>query len=100
MGLKGDVNLDHKVSQLDATTMLKELLSVDTSDKSILADLINKEEAGESALELAYFLGDVDESHGTEFTQIDATTLLKAILAADVAGKDEITDDIWNEILK
>ena len=100
MGLKGDVNLDHKVSQLDATTMLKELLSVDTSDKSILADLINKEEAGESALELAYFLGYVDESHGTEFTQIDATTLLKAILAADVAGKDEITDDIWNEILK
>ena len=99
MGLKGDVNLDHKVSQLDATTMLKELLSVDTSDKSILADLINKEEAGESALELAYFLGDVDESHGTEFTQIDATNLLKAILAADVAGKDEITDDIWNGIL-
>lgn len=99
MGLKGDVNLDHKVTQLDATTMLKELLSVDTSGKSVLTDLINKEEAGESALELAYFLGDVDESHGTEFTQIDATNLLKAILAADVAGKDEITDDIWNGIL-
>ena len=40
--LKGDVNLDGKVTQIDATIILRESLSIAASNESILDDLISE----------------------------------------------------------
>ncbi len=100
-GLRGDVNLDGKVSQADATLLLKDVLSVSVSHKSILKDNINKDAAGDKSEALAVFLGDVDSSDGgKEYKQVDATYMLKAILAADVAGSKVITPEIWSRFIE
>ena len=62
-------------------------MSIDVSEKSILAENINTEEAGEYAVKLSHFLGNVTESEEDSFTQLDATYILRALLNADVNGE-------------
>lgn len=99
-GVKGDVNLDGQVSQLDATAVLKETLSVSVTGRSVLKGLINTEASVDNPVKLSYYLGDVDLSdNGDRFAQLDATSIMKAVLAADVAGEKYITEEIWNRVL-
>ncbi len=88
--LKGDFNLDGKVSQTDATFMLRYLLESSVSDNKteVLYDLIKgtireelKNESKEKIFELANASGDVDGSEsGKSFKQTDATYILRALL--------------------
>lgn len=95
-GRRGDVNLDGAVNQLDATLVLKECLALGVRGESILADNINTDAAGSLSVELSNFLGDVDASdNGEKLEQLDATTILKAILEADLKDLKEIPEDIW-----
>ncbi len=100
-GLRGDVNLDGRVSQADATAVLREVLSQSVSERSVLHEFIRTDTAGESSESLARFLGDVDlSSSGKKLTQNDATLILKAVLARDVAGEETITDEMWRKIIR
>ena len=88
--LKGDFNLDGKVSQTDATFMLRYLLESSIADDKtdVLYNLIKgtireelKNESPEKIFELANASGDVDGSEsGKSFKQTDATYILRALL--------------------
>lgn len=95
-GVRGDADLDGKVTQNDATLILGEILSRSVHGISILPERINTEAAGEYSAALSEYLCDADLSDsGEAFDQIDATAILKAVLYADIAGEDEISDEIW-----
>lgn len=94
--VRGDVNLDGKVTQLDASLIMKEVLSVESSGESILSDYFDMQ--GYNVTE-AYYYGDVDMSDdGKKFTLTDATMILRALLEAEVSGEEEITDEIWRKV--
>ena len=88
--LKGDFNLDGKVSQTDATFMLRYLLESSLSDNKteVLYNLIQnnisddlKNESKEKIFELAMANADVDDSEeGKSFKQTDATYVLRAVV--------------------
>lgn len=103
-GLRGDVNLDGKVTQVDATLLLRECLAVDIDNKSNLEEFISDEgklKYPDNYIEMARRNGDVDNSHnGTRFRQTDATFILRSLLEADINGEKYITEDIWNSVIK
>ncbi|MBP1592893.1 MAG: hypothetical protein ILP22_12745 [Oscillospiraceae bacterium] len=103
-GLKGDVDLDEKVTQVDATFILRELLYEALDNKSILEEMIKDNVSGELADEdyvsLSRYLGDVSHSPQKRFSQTDATFILRALLEADLSGQQKITPEIWNSVLK
>ena len=98
--LKGDFNLDGKVSQTDATFMLRYLLESSIADDKtdVLYNLIKgtireelKNESPEKIFELANASGDVDGSEeGKSFKQTDATYILRALLS-----DSKIDNDFW-----
>lgn len=92
--LKGDVNLDGKVTQVDATIILRESLSIAVSNESILDDLITEEgktKYPENYIEISRYNGDVDNSdNGLKFIQTDATFILRELL------ESSISDSTWN----
>ena len=98
--LKGDFNLDGKVSQTDATFMLRYLLESSFSDNKteVLYNLIKgtireelKNESQEKIFELANASADVDGSEeGKSFKQTDATYILRALLT-----DSKIDNDFW-----
>lgn len=97
--IRGDVNLDGKVDQSDASLIIKELLSLDTSGKSVLCDYVDTEIYRDYTEEVIYYLGDVDNSDsGRSFTLTDGTMILRAVLEADLAGEETVTDEIWNKV--
>ncbi|MBQ5336602.1 MAG: hypothetical protein J6W65_04100, partial [Oscillospiraceae bacterium] len=99
MGIKGDVNLDGKVSQVDATIILREILSLEVVKESLLADSINLHEGtAEEAVALSHFLGNVNQSPNGLFTQIDATSILRGILERDVNNTGIVTEEIWKKV--
>ncbi|MBR3536704.1 MAG: hypothetical protein IKN85_12835 [Oscillospiraceae bacterium] len=99
--LKGDFNLDGKVSQTDATFMLRYLLESSFSDNKteVLYNLIKgtireelKNESQEKIFELANASADVDGSEeGKSFKQTDATYILRALLT-----DSKIDNDFWS----
>lgn len=92
--LKGDVNLDGKITQVDATIILRESLSIAVSNESILDDLITEEgktKYPENYIEISRYNGDVDNSdNGLKFIQTDATFILRELL------ESSISDSTWN----
>ena len=98
--LKGDFNLDGKVSQTDATFMLRYLLESSFSDNKteVLYNLIKgtireelKNESQEKIFELANASADVDGSEeGKSFKQTDATYVLRAVVTGS-----KIDNDYW-----
>ena len=98
--LKGDFNLDGKVSQTDATSMLRYLLesSVSNDKNEVLYNLIQnnisdelKNESKEKIFELAMANADVDGSEeGKSFKQTDATYVLRAVVTGS-----EVDNDYW-----
>ena len=99
IGLRGDVDLDHNVTVLDATLLSREVLE-NGFDNSILDGNINTE-YGEKSLKYSYFLGNVDESSEENFAPLDATYILRAVMEAGFATADgSITKEIWDEIIK
>jgi hypothetical protein len=92
--LKGDVNLDGKVTQIDATIILRESLSIAAINESILDDLISEEgktKYPENYIEISRYNGDVDNSDdGLKFVQTDATFILRELL------ESSISDSTWN----
>ncbi|MBP1590683.1 MAG: hypothetical protein ILP22_01415, partial [Oscillospiraceae bacterium] len=99
MGVKGDVNLDGRVSQVDATIILREILSIEVVKESLLADNINIHDGtAEEAVALSHFLGNVNQSPNGLFTQIDATSILRGILERDVNNTGIVTEEIWKKV--
>ena len=105
IGLLGDFDLSHSVVQTDATFILREQLSTQVENKSIIEDVVlvdraeAKAELGEYMVDFAKFLGDTDMDG--EGKQVDATFILRAILARDVSGatdKKRISEEIWKEV--
>ena len=98
--LKGDFNLDGKVSQTDATFMLRYLLesSVSNDKNEVLYNLIQnnisdelKNESKEKIFELAMANADVDGSEeGKSFKQTDATYVLRAVVTGS-----KVDNDYW-----
>ncbi|MBP0961768.1 MAG: hypothetical protein J5864_06455 [Oscillospiraceae bacterium] len=98
--LKGDFNLDGKVSQTDATFMLRYLLESSISDNKneVLYNLIKdnisdnlKNESKEKIFELAMQAADVDGTEeGKSFKQTDATYVLRAVVTGS-----KIDNDYW-----
>ena len=98
--LKGDFNLDGKVSQTDATFMLRYLLESSISDNKteVLYNLIKdnisdnlKNESKEKIFELAMANADVDGSEeGKSFKQTDATYVLRAVVTGS-----KVDNDYW-----
>ncbi|WP_044974474.1 hypothetical protein [Ruminococcus sp. HUN007] len=101
--LRGDVNLDGKVTQIDATILLRDVLSVSVNGKSVLDDLISADAKKKypNYVELSNKNGDIDNSDkGSKYRQTDATYILRALLETSLAGKDEIDDEIWGKVVK
>ncbi len=106
IGQLGDIDLNHKINQVDGTYMLREILSLDVSktsfintDKVLGINESAKSELGDRMYEFALFLADTTMD-GT-FKQADATFVLKAVLARDVQGigaKDRIDRSIWEKL--
>ena len=98
--LRGDVNLDGKVTQIDATIILREALSVSVSGESVLDDLISeegKQKYPETYIEMSHRNGDIDNSdNGTKFIQTDATYILRDLLELSISGESTISDSTWN----
>ena len=98
--LKGDFNLDGKVSQTDATFMLRYLLESSISDNKteVLYNLIKdnirdelRNESKEKIFELAMQGADVDGTEeGKSFKQTDATYVLRAVVTGS-----KIDNDYW-----
>lgn len=98
--LRGDVDLDGKVTQVDATIILRESLSISVSNNSILDDLISekgKKKYPETYIEVSHHNGDVDGSdNNSKFVQTDATFILRTLLESSIKGEDFISDSTWN----
>ena len=97
--LRGDVDLDGKVTQVDATIILREALLSSTGSNSILEELIceeGKKKYPETYIEVSRRNGDVDNSdNGTKFTQTDATFILRVLLDTSISREDTISDSTW-----
>ena len=99
MGVKGDVNLDGRVSQVDATIVLREILSLEVFKKSLLAENIDHHDGtADEAVALSHFLGNVNQSPNGLFTQIDATSILRGILERDINNTGIVTEEIWKKV--
>ncbi len=100
----GDVDLDGRITQSDATYILREIMSLEVNNKSVLEGLISEEgkkKYPNDYLERARRNGDVDSSaKGESFQQVDATYILRAILESSVNGNGTITDDTWKKTIK
>ena len=106
IGQLGDVTLDHKVSQIDATYILREVLAEDIKLPSVIdspevlgSNETAKSELGEYLVEFARFLGDTNMDGSLK--QVDGTYVLRACLARDVMGaenKNRIPENIWKEL--
>ena len=98
--LRGDVDLDGKVTQVDATIILRESLLESTGSNSILEELITEEgkkKFPENYIEMSHRNGDVDSSDGgSKFVQTDATFILRALLESNISGESFISDSTWN----
>ena len=93
--LRGDADLDGKVTQLDANLILKEILARDAGS-TVLDKEVNMEAAGEDSIALSKLAGDVDSSaNGEKAEQPDVNCILKAILYADATPERQITPEIW-----
>ena len=99
MGVKGDVNLDGRVSQVDATIVLREILSLEVFKTSLLAENIDHHDGtADEAVALSHFLGNVNQSPNGLFTQIDATSILRGILERDINNTGIVTEEIWKKV--
>jgi hypothetical protein len=105
IGLLGDFDLSHSVVQTDATFILREQLATQVEGKSIIEDTIladkedAKKELGQYTVDFAKFLGDTDMDG--EGKQVDATFILRAILARDFSettDKTRISEEIWKDL--
>ena len=98
--LRGDVDLDGKVTQVDATIILRESLLESTGSNSILEELITEEGKKifpENYIKMSHRNGDVDQSDGgSKFVQTDATFILRALLESNISGESFISDSTWN----
>ena len=98
--LRGDVDLDGKVTQVDATIILRESLLESTGSNSILEELITEEgkkKFPETYIEMSHRNGDVDQSDGgSKFVQTDATFILRVLLESNISGESFISDSTWN----
>ena len=98
--LRGDVDLDGKVTQVDATIILRESLLESTGSNSILEELITEEgkkKFPDTYIEMSHRNGDVDQSDGgSKFVQTDATFILRALLESNISGESFISDSTWN----
>ena len=98
--LRGDVDLDGKVTQVDATIILRETLLVSVGGNSILGELITeegKQKYPDTYIEMSHRNGDVDNSdNGSKFVQTDATFILRALLESSFSGENAISDSTWN----
>lgn len=98
--LRGDVDLDGKVTQVDATVILRETLLLSVGSNSILDELISEEgkkKYPETYIEMSRRNGDVDLSdNGLKFVQTDATYILRAVLELSISGESSISDSTWN----
>ena len=98
--LRGDVDLDGKVTQVDATIILREALLSSTGSNSVLDELISEEgkkKYPETYIEMSHRNGDVDNSdNGLKFAQTDATFILRTLLETSISGEDPISDSTWN----
>ncbi|MBE6852771.1 MAG: hypothetical protein E7505_04770 [Ruminococcus sp.] len=102
IGQLGDVNLNHKVEQIDGTYILRDILALDMKQDSVIESVVKKNtaavaEVNDRAYEFAKFLGDVNNNGSV--AQNDATYILRACLARDM-GSSEKTDRISEEIWK
>ena len=105
-GVRGDFDLDGKVSQVDATFMLRYLLessmAKDKDNADVVYDLIGKDLSEEfknlpkeTIFRLSQSLSDVDGSEGSKsFVQTDATFILRALLTGE-----EIDNAFWDKFL-
>ena len=106
IGLKGDITLDEKVSEYDATTVLKFYASI-----SLLTHEYYELNADEDLQKLAFYLGDVAQPMGMDensadydgealyeyyynLTEFDATAILRYYAYVDVMG-EEPGHDSW-----
>ena len=109
IGQLGDFDLSHSVLQTDATFILREMLSIDMNNKSIVKDVVLegndaafnelKEYGEDYVVEFANFLGDTDMNGKN--TQVDATFILRAILENDFSGaedKTRVSEEIWKKV--
>lgn len=98
--LRGDVDLDGKVTQVDATIILRESLLESTGSNSILEELITEEgkkKFPDTYIEMSHRNGDVDQSDGgSKFVQTDATFILRVLLESNISGESFISDSTWN----
>lgn len=98
--LRGDVDLDGKVTQIDATVILREVLTLSAGSNSILNELISEEgkrKYPENYIEMSRRNGDVDLSdNGSKFVQTDATYILRELLELSISGESTISDSTWN----
>lgn len=98
--LRGDVDLDGKVTQVDATIILREALLSSTGSNSALDELISEEgkkKYPENYIEMSHRNGDVDNSdNGSKFVQTDATFILRTLLETSISGENPISDSTWN----
>lgn len=98
--LRGDVDLDGKVTQTDATIILRESLIESVGSNSILDELISEEgkkKYPENFIEMSHRNGDVDYSdNGSKFSQTDATFILRVLLESSINGENCISDSTWN----
>lgn len=92
--LRGDANLDGAVTQLDATVILQEILA---GDMRRAAGTENDgqmfSEYDEESARLMRENSDADRSGTVD--QSDANMILRAVLYADAAGQQEMTEPIW-----
>ncbi len=105
-GVRGDFDLDGKVSQVDATFMLRYLLessmAKDKDNADVVYDLIGKDLSEEfknlpkeTIFRLSQSLSDVDGSEGNKsFVQTDATFILRALLT-----NEEIDNAFWDKFI-
>ena len=113
IGVKGDTNLDHKVTPVDASALLKYYATVQTStdpDAKAKTQLCSSTKyTGEVYENLAAFLDDVSENEFSEdnfkiakterkLQPSDASSILKfySIMQTTI---DPVAYDVWNEVL-
>lgn len=104
--LKGDIDLNNALKQVDATQVLKESLSMDMTKKSILGDMYTKkaesspeiketiEKFGlDRLVEAGRFASDINADG--KVSAVDATFILRYLLAVDMNGSDYSWDDFF-----
>jgi hypothetical protein len=103
--LKGDTDLNNEVTQVDATCILREALSLDMNGKSLLPDLWEQDKTTTENEEVAATIANlgiekltaavsyaVDSNEDSLVNPADATYILRYLLAKDMGSKDVATD--------